>query len=110
MSGIVARSIASSLAKPRIEYALAVVGNDSDDLVGYGAETVRRLLGLAFEELNLHRVWGARAFLNQASARTMASVGMVEDGVIREHIQRGGRWRDSAVHSMLQHEWCKEAG
>ncbi|WP_431983077.1 GNAT family N-acetyltransferase [Streptomyces qinglanensis] len=135
---IIARSVASSFAKPRTEYALAVVENDSDDVVGfgriatdphqenaatfgfalrpdcwgvgYGVETVRLLLGLAFEELELHRVWGARSPLNQASARTMAFVGMVEEGVIRGHIQREGRWRDSVVHSMLQHEWSKEAG
>lgn len=40
----------------------------------------------------------------------MTSAGMVEEGVIREHVQRGGRSRDSVVHSMLQHEWRKQAG
>ncbi|KIZ18042.1 GNAT family N-acetyltransferase [Streptomyces natalensis] len=131
---IVARSIACATATPRSEYALAVVEHDSGDLigfgrlatdahqqsaatfgfalrpdawgVGYGLETVRLLLGLAFEELGPHRVWGARSPLNGASAKTMAAVGMMEEGIIRAHIQKAGQWRDSVVHSILEREWA----
>ncbi|MFJ1735491.1 GNAT family N-acetyltransferase [Streptomyces sp. NPDC088254] len=130
---IITRSIASANEAPRNEYALAVVERDTDALigfgrlaidphqqraatfgfalrpdawgVGYGLETVRLLLGLGFEELNLHRVWGARSPLNQASAKTMTAAGMVEEGTIRGHIQKAGRWRDSIVHSILEDEW-----
>ncbi|WP_189719345.1 GNAT family N-acetyltransferase, partial [Streptomyces spectabilis] len=72
---------------------------------GYGVEMVRLLLGFAFDDLGLHRVWGARSPLNTASAKTMATVGMVEEGTIREHVQRGGVWRDSVVHAILDREW-----
>ncbi|MFE9446460.1 GNAT family N-acetyltransferase [Streptomyces sp. NPDC006602] len=130
---IVARSIASATTKPRSEYALAVVERDTNELigfgrlamdphqqraatfgfalrpdawgVGYGVETVRLLLGLGFEDLGLHRIWGARSPLNEASAKTMASAGMLQEGTIRAHIQKAGRWRDSVVHSMLDDEW-----
>lgn len=57
--------------------------------------------------LNLHRIWGARSPLNAASARTMTAAGMTEEGVIREHIQKAGKWRDSVVHSVLDHEWLR---
>ncbi|MFJ7419361.1 GNAT family N-acetyltransferase [Streptomyces uncialis] len=131
---IVARSIASASGTPRTEYALAVVERGDGELIGfgrlaadphqpraatmgfalspavwgmgYGVETVRLLLGLAFDGLGLHRVWGARSPLNEASARTMARAGMVEEGVIREHVHKGGQWRDSVVHSVLDHEWA----
>ncbi|MGA5872282.1 GNAT family N-acetyltransferase [Streptomyces cinereoruber] len=130
--GIVQRSVDTARETPRSEYALAVVGPE-DDLIGfgrlahdphqpraatmgfalrpdvwgrgYGLETVRLLLGLAFEELGLHRVWGARAPGNAASARTMAAAGMVEEGTIREHVNKNGRWRDSVVHAILEREW-----
>ncbi|MGW2291869.1 GNAT family N-acetyltransferase [Streptomyces phaeochromogenes] len=130
---IVARSLASATATPRTEYALAVIQQDTTELIGfgriatdphqqrgatfgfalrpdawgigYGVETVRLLLGFAFEELGLHRVWGARSPINEASARTMTAAGMTKEGVIREHIQKAGVWRDSVVHSMLDHEW-----
>ncbi|MXM62140.1 GNAT family N-acetyltransferase [Streptomyces sp. HUCO-GS316] len=130
---IVARSIASATEEPRREYALAIVERDTNDLIGfgriatdphqqraatmgfalrpdawgigYGLETVRLLLGLGFEGLGLHRIWGARSPDNEASAKTMSAAGMVEEGTIREHVQKAGKWRDSVVHSMLDHEW-----
>ncbi|MEV0220738.1 GNAT family protein [Streptomyces sp. NPDC050704] len=133
VGNIVARSIASATAMPRTEYALAVVERETSKLigfgrlatdphqqrgatmgfalrpntwgVGYGVETVRLLLGLGFEDLNLHRIWGARSPLNEASAKTMATAGMVEEGLIREHVQKAGKWRDSVVHAMLDREW-----
>ncbi|MEU3598598.1 GNAT family N-acetyltransferase [Streptomyces sp. NPDC006798] len=132
VAAIVDRSIASAAENPRSEYALAVVEHDGP-LVGfgrlaldphqqrgatfgfalrpdvwgrgYGVETVRLLLGAGFEELGLHRVWGARAPLNDASAATMAAAGMVEEGRIREHVHKAGVWRDSIVHAMLDREW-----
>ncbi|MEU6172757.1 GNAT family protein [Streptantibioticus parmotrematis] len=130
---IVARSIASAVTASRNEYAVAVVERDTDELigygrlavdphqqraatigfalrpaawgVGYGVETVQLLLGLGFEDLGLHRIWGARSPLNTASAKTMLKVGMVEEGRIREHVEKGGAWRDSIVHAILDHEW-----
>ncbi|WP_216590525.1 GNAT family N-acetyltransferase [Streptomyces brasiliscabiei] len=136
VGGIVSRSIAAADAEERTEYVLAVVERETDTLVGfgrlaldphqpggatmgfalrpaswgrgYGVETVRLLLGVGFEELGLHRVWGARSPVNEASARTMARAGMVEEGRIREHIRKGGMWRDSVVHAMLDHEWVEQ--
>ncbi|MFE7760643.1 GNAT family N-acetyltransferase [Streptomyces sp. NPDC057438] len=133
VGNIVARSIGAATEDPRGEYALAVVERDTNKLigfgriatdphqqraatmgfalrpdawgVGYGLETVRLLLGLGFEDLGLHRIWGARSPRNEASAKTMSAAGMVEEGTIREHIQKAGKWRDSIVHSMLDREW-----
>lgn len=133
VSQIVARSIASATEEPRTEYALAAIERDTGRLVGfgriamdphqqraatfgfalrpdawgvgYGLETVRLLLGLGFDDLGLHRVWGARSPLNEASAKTMTAAGMVEEGTIREHIRKAGKWRDSVVHAILDREW-----
>ncbi|WP_416977009.1 GNAT family N-acetyltransferase [Streptomyces sp. T028] len=130
---MVTRSIGSASATPRIEYALAVIEQATNELiglgrlaadphqqrgatlgfalrpsawgVGYGVEMVRLLLSLGFDDLGLHRIWGARSPLNDASAKTMAVVGMVEEGVIREHVLKAGRWRDSVVHAILDREW-----
>ncbi|MFB7739360.1 GNAT family N-acetyltransferase [Streptomyces sp. NPDC056112] len=130
---IVARSVAHATATPRAEYALAVIERDTDDLigfgrlatdphqqrgatvgfalrpdawgVGYGVETVRLLLSVGFDDLGLHRIWGARSPLNEASAKTMSAAGMVEEGTIREHVRKAGQWRDSVVHAILDREW-----
>ncbi|MEW1583402.1 GNAT family N-acetyltransferase [Streptomyces microflavus] len=133
VEAIVARSVTSATVDPRQEYALAVTEASDGRLIGfgrlaldphqpraatfgfalrpdtwgrgYGTETVRLLLACAFEDLGLHRVWGARSPHNTASARTMDRAGLSEEGYIREHILRGGRWRDSVTHSILDHEY-----
>lgn len=133
VSGIVARSMASATASPREEYALAVVERDGGEPigfarlaidphqqraatigfalrpdawgVGYGKETVRLLLALAFADLDLHRVWAARAPLNTASEKTLLAAGMTEEGRIRGHVHVRGAWRDSLTYGILREEW-----
>ncbi|MFJ8658309.1 GNAT family N-acetyltransferase [Streptomyces sp. NPDC093795] len=132
--GIVERSIASARVVPREEYALAVVEQATGVLVGfgrlagdphqqraatmgfalrpaswgvgYGRETVGLLLALAFGELDLHRVWAARAPLNTASARTLLAAGFVEEGLIRGHVHVRGARRDSVTYGILREEWA----
>ncbi|MEU8722079.1 GNAT family protein [Streptomyces antimycoticus] len=133
VSAIVAGSMASATASPREVYALGVVERDSSELigfarlaadphqqraatiggallpnawgVGYGRETLRLLLALAFDDLNLHRVWAARSPLNIAAQRTMVAEGMTEEGRIRGHVYVRGAWRDSIVYGILREEW-----
>ncbi|MGW2911274.1 GNAT family N-acetyltransferase [Streptomyces asoensis] len=130
---IVARSVTTATTRPRTEYALAVVETETDELIGsgrlaldphqqrgatlgfalrpdvwgqgYGVETVRLLLDFGFNDLQLHRIWGARSPLNKASAKTMSAAGMVKEGTIREHVLKAGKWRDSVVHAILDREF-----
>ncbi|MFI5616509.1 GNAT family N-acetyltransferase [Streptomyces sp. NPDC051567] len=138
VAAIVGRSIASAAAHPRDEYCLAVTARETAELIGYarlaldphqqragtmgfalrpevwgqglGTETVRVLLSLAFDHLDLHRVWAARAPLNTASHKTLIRAGMTEEGHIREHVHVRGAWRDSLTYSILDHEWKRHAG
>ncbi|WP_433519995.1 GNAT family N-acetyltransferase [Nonomuraea sp. CA-143628] len=126
-------------AEPRLDYSLAAVLPD-DELVafariaidvghplqssaqigfavradrwgqGLGAEVVRLLLRLGFDDLGVYRVWGARSPLNEVSARVMSKLGMVEEGVIRGHLNLADGWRDSVVHSILAPEWEGRSG
>lgn len=133
---IVARSMASAQTTPRTEYALAVIERRTQEVIGfgrlatdphqqraatfgfalrpdhwglgYGLETVRLLLRFGFDGLGLHHIWGARSPLSEASAKTMAAAGMTEEGTIREHVHKGGQWRDSIVHAILEREWAPE--
>jgi ribosomal-protein-alanine N-acetyltransferase len=127
---IVQSAIGSATADPRREYMLVVADAQTDELVGSGRlalgeyesgqigfalrpdqwgsgkgiETVRLLQRLGFDELGLHRIWGARSPVNQASARTMTAAGMIEEGTMRGHLFTRGAWRDSVVHSILSDE------
>ncbi|WP_182450800.1 GNAT family N-acetyltransferase [Streptacidiphilus sp. P02-A3a] len=71
---------------------------------GLGTETLRLGLALAFEDLELHRVWAARAPLNTASDKTLLAAGFQREGVIREHVHIRGAWRDSPVYGILESE------
>ncbi|MGC0421546.1 GNAT family N-acetyltransferase [Embleya sp. AB8] len=136
VEAIVERSIASARVDPRIEYATAVALDG--DLIGfarlaldphsprgatigfalradtwghgYGVETVHLLAALAFRRLDLHRIWGARAPLNEVSGRTMERAGFTREGTIREHVHVRGAWRDSIVYGLLDHEWKRPTG
>ncbi|MFC9891946.1 GNAT family N-acetyltransferase [Streptomyces pilosus] len=74
--------------------------------VGYGLETAKLLLDVGFDDLGRHRVWGARSPFDTAFARTVEeAAGMVEEGTIRKHVLKAGKWRDSVVHAILDREW-----
>ncbi|MFI1257165.1 GNAT family N-acetyltransferase [Streptomyces netropsis] len=136
VGSIVNRSMASATASPREEYALAVVERTTDEVigfarlatdphqpraatigsalrpdtwgVGYGSETLRLLLALAFTDLDLHRVWAARSPLNVAAEKTLLAAGFAEEGRIRSHVHVRGAWRDSIVYGILCEEWNAE--
>ncbi|MFD9353578.1 GNAT family N-acetyltransferase [Streptomyces sp. NPDC060031] len=131
VQAIVDRSIATAKDTPRTEYCLAITLAGERQLIGYarlatepqhaatigfalhpaewgkgfGTETVYVLCTLGFKTLGLHRIWAARAPLNEASARTLLRAGMTEDGRIRDHVFVRGAWRDSITYSILEHEW-----
>jgi ribosomal-protein-alanine N-acetyltransferase len=128
---IVRGAIASAMVTPRTEYMLAITDEETGELIGgarlalgeyesaqigfalrpdhwgqgKGTETVRHLQHLGFIQLSLHRIWGARSPLNEASARTMQAAGMMPEGTIRGHLFTRGAWRDSVVHSILADEY-----
>ncbi|MFE7130286.1 GNAT family N-acetyltransferase [Streptomyces sp. NPDC057638] len=133
VTDIVTRSVASASALPRQEYVLAVTERDSPELIGlarmafdphqqraatlggalhpevwgrgYSRECLRMLLSLAFEDLDLHRLWAARSPLNTTAARLLLGAGFTEEGRIRGHVRVRGAWRDSVVYGILREEW-----
>src|SRR5688572_10480982 len=111
LPGFFDRAEQSRAEVPRTEYALAVADLESNRFIGsarlaveahragqlgfalaasrwsagIGTEVVSLLVCLAFEHLELHRVWAARAPDNLASARVLEKNGFVQEGTIRDH-------------------------
>ncbi|MEU8310855.1 GNAT family protein [Actinomadura sp. NPDC048955] len=122
-------------AEPRTEYSLAAALTSTDEVIGFarlavdtqharqnsaqigfalrpniwgqglGTQTVELLLTLGFNQLGLHRIWGARSPDNTVSDNLMRRLGMIVEGRIRHHLLVRGAWRDSIVHSILEDEW-----
>ena len=66
------------------------------------------LLKHAFEKLECIRVWFKTDLRNQRSQRALERLGVVKEGVLRNHmILPDGYIRDSVIYSLLPEEWLK---
>ena len=72
---------------------------------GYATEAARALLGVAFSDLNLHRVWATCDIRNRASWRVMEKLGMRCEAHFNRDIFQKGEWRDSYLYAILAEEW-----
>ena len=72
---------------------------------GYGTEAARALVAFGFEALDLHRIFATCDPQNTASARVLEKAGMRREGRLRDDMWIHGRWRDSFLYAILEHEW-----
>jgi RimJ/RimL family protein N-acetyltransferase len=72
---------------------------------GYATEAARVLLEVGFRELELHRIYATCRPANVASWRVMEKLGMQREGHLRQHRWMKGRWQDSLLYAVLDHEW-----
>lgn len=72
---------------------------------GYGTEVTRLMLRLAFENLNLNRVWLTVDAANEKGIRAYRKAGYVEEGRLRADRYVRGRYGDTLVMGVLRQEW-----
>jgi diamine N-acetyltransferase len=72
---------------------------------GLGTEVTRLMTGLAFETLNLNRVYLHAIAPNERGLRAYRRVGYRREGVLREDFYREGRFHDTVVMGILRSEW-----
>jgi RimJ/RimL family protein N-acetyltransferase len=127
------RTLAESQAAPRVSYQLAVTLAASGELIGgcglffddadgtdaeigytlhpahwrhgYATEAARALLAYGFDTLGKHRIAATCDARNTASFKVMERLGMRREGPLREHMWTKGRWRDTLVYAILEHEY-----
>jgi len=127
------RAMSTQKVKPRRIYSLAIVVEKEDRLIGscginvsnpenregwlgycldrnfwgkgYGTEVARVLMDFGFTELTLHRIFATCDPGNTASAHVLEKSGMKREGCLREHKWSKGKWRDSYLYAILEHEW-----
>lgn len=118
---------------PRGDISLAVVVADEDKLIGsirlglqphrnaefgyslssaywrkgYGYEAAHALVSIAFETLDIHRVWATCDVRNRGSFGIMEKLGMRREGTLRQNQPaREGGWRDTHLYAVLAQEWA----
>ncbi|MBE9507870.1 MAG: GNAT family N-acetyltransferase [Chloroflexi bacterium] len=72
---------------------------------GYGSDAIHTLLGLAFREMNLHRVFLRVDADNARGIRCYEKAGFQRDGTLREAVFREGAYIDQLMMSILQSEF-----
>jgi [ribosomal protein S5]-alanine N-acetyltransferase len=73
---------------------------------GYMTEAARAVVAFGFERLGLRRIFAHHLPENPASARVMEKVGMVPEGMLRQHeLHRGERPTDLVVWGILASEF-----
>ena len=77
---------------------------------GYCTEAAAAVLNYAFLELGLHRAHASHLLRNPASGRVMQKLGMVREGLRRQHVKKWDRYEDLVNYGILRHEWRSQSG
>jgi len=72
---------------------------------GYGSDAIRAMLRLAFDEMNLHRVFLRVHADNLRGISCYDGVGFEREGTLRESVFREGVYHDAHVMSILRSEF-----
>jgi len=72
---------------------------------GYATEAARAVVGFAFEQLGLNRVYAHHMVRNPASGRALAKLGMKVEGLLRQRVRKWGVFEDVVPLAVLREEW-----
>jgi len=75
---------------------------------GYATEAACAIVRFGFDTCRLHRIWAECVADNTASARVLEKLGMRPEARFREHWWAKGRWWDTLIYAILDHEWQPE--
>lgn len=72
---------------------------------GYVLEACKLIINFGFNKLKLHRIEIRCAKENKASKRVIEKLKAKYEGLLRENLFVGGKFKDQIVHSILKKEW-----
>ncbi|NOH54057.1 GNAT family N-acetyltransferase [Vibrio coralliilyticus] len=68
-------------------------------------EAATALANYGFSTLNVHRIYAETIKENRAALKLCSDLGMRREAVFKENRYFKGRWWDTVVMAILQHEW-----
>lgn len=76
------------------------------DTEGYALDAARSLIKYGFNELNLNKVWMELYEYDSKKLNFFINeLGFIEEGKLRQNCFSNGRYWDSFIISLLQHDW-----
>ncbi len=91
----------ATAAQAEIRFAIAPTFRGN----GFGAEAVRAVITLGFDDYKFHRIFARTAGDNEASARLLKTLGMRLEAHYREHALFQGDWDEELHFAILDREW-----
>jgi RimJ/RimL family protein N-acetyltransferase/uncharacterized protein YciI len=74
---------------------------------GIASEAAAALTAFGFDHLGLNRIFATHFSRNPASGRVMQKVGMVHEGLQRQHLRKAGRLEDLVRYSILREDYAR---
>jgi ribosomal-protein-alanine N-acetyltransferase len=75
---------------------------------GYATEAARAVMDYGFNKFGLHKIFAHHMTKNPASGRVMKKLGMREEGLLKEHLLRSGKYEDAVLYGVLKDDWDKK--
>lgn len=72
---------------------------------GYGTEAALRLVQYGFDDLKLNRLHAEHLDRNPASGRVLQKIGMVKEGIAREHTKKWDKFENLILYGLLREDW-----
>ena len=75
---------------------------------GYGRDAIRLLLGYAFNDMHMNRIWLNTHSENERAIRCYKACGFVEEGRLRQHVWIRGHYVDRIIMGVLRAEFVEQ--
>jgi RimJ/RimL family protein N-acetyltransferase len=72
---------------------------------GYCTEAARAVIGFAFEQLGLNRIFAHHFLRNPASGRVLQKLGLSHEGRLRQHVRKWDAFEDLELYAVLKEQW-----
>jgi len=76
---------------------------------GFATEACRALVDFGFRELGLARIYAQVLAGNRGSLNVLDKLGMVGEGIKRQHIRKGQKLHDVVLYGLLRDEWSRRS-
>ncbi|HMO14983.1 MAG TPA: GNAT family N-acetyltransferase [Pirellulaceae bacterium] len=60
------------------------------------------IVDFGFQTLGLHKIYAHHVLRNPASGRVLQKLGMHQEGILREHVKKWGRFEDIVVYGLVR--------
>jgi RimJ/RimL family protein N-acetyltransferase len=74
---------------------------------GFATEAAQAVVDFGFASLGLARIYAQVLADNRASLRVLDKLGMVNEGVKRQHVLKARRLHDVVLYGLLRDEWSR---